>query len=247
MANSASTRALSRVYLEAGVPETILNKHYTLWTMGQIREILRFYSVSHTVATKTREPKLELMRRLALLVEERGLTETDRLEIALYSQGAGGRAGLREQRRGVPRPPQKPIILRATDPGRNHDTTFSAEVGRSTPSTSSNDQTQQHFTQPSIHTSEAPDNGSAPDVTSLRASDTLCAVCFEDLSPRDFPERRITASCTHEPDVCRSCLSTSISTQLRSRFWNQIGCPTCGERLNFPDVKDFADPDIFER
>ena len=244
---SASAQALSRVYLEVGVPETILNKHHTSWTMGQIREILRFYGVSHVVATKTTRPKLELLRRLALLVEERGLTETDRLEIALYSHGAGGRAGLREQRRSAPRPPQKPIILRATESERNQDDTFCAEDGQSPPTTSNSDQTQQYLAQPSMHKTEAPENVSTQNVTNARASDTLCIVCFENLSPPGFPGRRITASCTHEPDICRSCLSTSISTQLTSRFWNQIDCPTCGERLDFADVKDFADPEIFER
>lgn len=74
-----------------------------------------------------------------------------------------------------------------------------------------------------------------------------CAVCFEHLNPQNFPDRKTTVTCSHEPNVCRPCLSTSISTQFTSKVWNQIDCPTCGERLNFQDVKDFAESEIFER
>lgn len=74
-----------------------------------------------------------------------------------------------------------------------------------------------------------------------------CTVCFETLNPQTIPERRITSSCSHEPDVCRSCLATSIATQLDSKVWDHIDCPTCGQRLGFQDVKEFADHEVFER
>lgn len=74
-----------------------------------------------------------------------------------------------------------------------------------------------------------------------------CVVCFESLSSQNRPNRKISSACNHEPDVCRSCLTTSISTQLNSKVWDQIDCPTCGQRLDFHDVKTFADYPTFER
>lgn len=239
--SSASIQVLNRMYREAGVPGTILDKHHTSWTMEQIRDILHFYGVGgRVVAASTNLTKLELMRRLAPLVEERGLTRFDRLEIARYSRGGGGRAG-------GPRPPQKPVVLRTTASGGNHDTRILAEVKQSPPTTPSNDETAQQLAQPTWSTNEPPEAVSARDVTGAEASNPPCAVCFEDLSTQTSPDRKITNSCSHELDVCRPCLSRSISTQFTSKVWNQIDCPTCGERLDFHDVKDFAESEIFER
>lgn len=36
------------------------------------------------------------------------------------------------------------------------------------------------------------------------------------------------------PNVCRTCLSYSITTQLDSRVWNQIDYPTCFKHLELP-------------
>lgn len=74
-----------------------------------------------------------------------------------------------------------------------------------------------------------------------------CVVCFETLSPQNTPKRKITSSCNHKPDVCKSCLAASISTQINSKVWDQIDCPTCGQRLDFQDVEEFADSAVFGR
>ena len=303
------------MYLRAGVPGTILEKHHTSWTIAQIRDILRFYGVEHTLSARRTSTKLELMRRLARLVEERGLTRFDLLEIARYSRGGGGRAG-------GPRPSQKPVVLQTTAPGGNQDTTISAEVRQSLPTASNGDEIPQQLAQPTMSpdgapediaaqstsssddapediaaqstsspdeapediaaestsssdddpediaaqstsspdeapediaaqftssSDDAPENVMAQDIAMAEASNLSCTVCLEDLSSQNFLDRKVTVSCNHEPDVCRPCLSTSISTQFTSKVWNQIDCPTCGERLDFQDVKEFAESEIFER
>lgn len=89
------------------------------------------------------------------------------------------------------------------------------------------------------------------DATSVSAvrkiSGTDCIVCFETLEPTAFPKLKTTGACTHKPDVCLQCLSSSITTQFTNKMWDQIDCPSCGERLGFMDVQAFADPVVFER
>ena len=74
-----------------------------------------------------------------------------------------------------------------------------------------------------------------------------CIICFETLNGQNIPKRSTTSSCSHGPNVCRSCLATSIATQVDNKVWDQIDCPTCGQRLHFRDVKEFADPIVFGR
>ena len=70
---------------------------------------------------------------------------------------------------------------------------------------------------------------------------------FRDPRPTEHTEAKFTSSCNHEPDVCRPCLTTSISTQFNGNVWDQIDCPNCGQRLEFHDVKAFADSVVFGR
>ena len=74
-----------------------------------------------------------------------------------------------------------------------------------------------------------------------------CTVCLESLEASAFSERNITAACNHEPNVCLACLAKSITAQFTSKIWDHIDCPACGQRLDFMDVKAFADPVVFER
>ena len=74
-----------------------------------------------------------------------------------------------------------------------------------------------------------------------------CTVCFERLEASAFPKRNITAACNHEPNVCLTCLSGSIAAQFKYKIWDQIDCPSCGQRLDFMDIKAFADPVVFGR
>lgn len=74
-----------------------------------------------------------------------------------------------------------------------------------------------------------------------------CIVCLETLEITAFPKRKTTAACSHKPDVCLQCLSNSIATQFADKMWDQIDCPSCGQRLEFIDVKAFASSVVFER
>ena len=44
-----------------------------------------------------------------------------------------------------------------------------------------------------------------------------CLVCFENLDASNTPRRRVTSSCNHEPNVCLSCLSQSITVQFTGK------------------------------
>ena len=85
--------------------------------------------------------------------------------------------------------------------------------------------------------------------TSARYVDTSeCVVCTE-RKPQagNFPTRRITMACDHDPHVCLECLERSIQSNLQGRFWDQISCPECSQRLQRDDVRDFATTEIFKR
>ena len=76
---------------------------------------------------------------------------------------------------------------------------------------------------------------------------TECTICFGNITPANRPQRRITATCEHEPDICRPCLAQSIASQIESKVWNNIDCPSCRARLTYEDIKDFADSSVFGR
>jgi hypothetical protein len=85
--------------------------------------------------------------------------------------------------------------------------------------------------------------------TRARYVDTLeCVVCTE-RKPRagNFPTRRITMACDHDPHVCLECLERSIQSNLQGRFWDQVSCPECSRGLQHDDVRDFATTEMFER
>ena len=74
-----------------------------------------------------------------------------------------------------------------------------------------------------------------------------CTVCYEVLDSGSIPERRITSTCQHDPDICKDCLATSITSQFSDKIWDQVSCPSCHERLNYHDMQAFAEKSIFER
>ena len=218
-------------YDRLGFPTTLLGMSYRSWTRENIRIILDDYQWRYHTHTKR-----QLMHELDLLVQEHDLDVEDRREI------------FNAIRRDEPLPRCKPRVRRvphttlpdgnsaarralAQNPAQIR-TRSQAAVAAST-KTTLQAPNNTHFTNPGPH------------VTSRLSKD--CVVCYEALSARTVPQRRITSACNHEPDVCRSCLATSISTQFNSKVWDQISCPSCSQRLGFQDVKDFADPDVFTR
>lgn len=88
-------------------------------------------------------------------------------------------------------------------------------------------------------------NDAMPETSSAARLD--CVVCLEGLGPNNAPQRRITSTCDHEPNVCLSCLTQSIATQFTSKVWDQIDCPSCSARLDHQDVQAFAEAEVFGR
>jgi len=74
-----------------------------------------------------------------------------------------------------------------------------------------------------------------------------CAVCVETRSLHHFPQRAITAKCTHEVNTCRHCLRGWIRSEFKSKVWNLLDCPECRARMEYEDVKEFAPAEVFKR
>ena len=206
-----------------GVPTTLLGLGYRSWTKSHIRLVLDHYGWNYQAITET---KLNLMHELDLLVQEYDLRPEDRKSILNASKN--GKAPRRRARvRRVPHPTFPPVEV----VGRRH----SSRV------------------QTKARTKKAARKACKKSVTAAPTPEVVndlrrdCVVCFDTLTVENTPNRNITTSCDHEPDVCTICLSTSISTQFTSKVWDQIDCPTCGERLGYQDVQEFADSEVLER
>ena len=76
-----------------------------------------------------------------------------------------------------------------------------------------------------------------------------CLICYDSFNPAETPVRQPTSSCEHEVNICKSCLSASISSQLETRIWTRISCPAtaCNQLLDYNDVQEFAEPQTFAR
>lgn len=76
-----------------------------------------------------------------------------------------------------------------------------------------------------------------------------CIICYTSFDLAKTHMRQPTSSCRHEANVCKPCLSASISTQLGTKIWTRIGCPAsdCEELLEYCDIQAFAEPQIFAR
>ena len=82
-----------------------------------------------------------------------------------------------------------------------------------------------------------------------KAAEHDCIICYDSFDPIKSHMRQPTPSCVHEVNVCRSCLSTSISSQSKAKLWTRISCPSfsCNGLLGYNDIQEFAEPQIFAR
>jgi len=83
--------------------------------------------------------------------------------------------------------------------------------------------------------------------TSSRLPRQKCLICTEQQSILHFPQRPITATCTHEASICLGCISQSITAQMETLMWDQLACPLCPALLTFADMKAWAKGKDFER
>ena len=84
---------------------------------------------------------------------------------------------------------------------------------------------------------------------SNEAKEYECLICYDSFNPAETPVRQPTSSCEHEVNICKSCLSASISSQLETRMWTRISCPAtaCNKLLDYNGVQEFAEPKTFAR
>lgn len=78
----------------------------------------------------------------------------------------------------------------------------------------------------------------------------VCTGCSETKPVEsEFPRRRVTEGCNHEPRFCLRCLERRINISLAGQGWNHIICPEngCGRQLRLADVQEFARADDFQR
>lgn len=99
------------------------------------------------------------------------------------------------------------------------------------------------------HTMSTQANSRPCTLKTSQAAISECIICYNFFDLAKTVIRRPTSSCKHEANVCKPCLSASISSQLDIKLWTRIGCPAsdCEELLEYRDIQEFAEPQIFTR
>jgi hypothetical protein len=206
-----------------GVRCSVLGWSAASWTRQTLRTILNHHGSEYTGNTS----KLDLMRCVCDLAHRHGLNSSDRVTT------------LKSTRKGQLLPPLKPVLLTAIPAHLGSGPTY-AQWRAMAKARKARDKESQRQARPN-HIGALVATGSTP------TTGAECVICLESLDPTYFPKRKITLYCAHEPNVCLQCLSQSISTQLTSKVWDQIDCPSCSARLDFLDIRTFADLVVFER
>jgi hypothetical protein len=80
----------------------------------------------------------------------------------------------------------------------------------------------------------------------LKFSVKECRVCGELTNSSDFVET-LTSGCKHRGETCRTCLRKWISKKLDDGQWEQVSCPDCSSILQYSDMQQHADSDLFDR
>ncbi len=241
----------------AHVPSKLLGINSTSWNRSNLRIMLDRYGQTY----QQKASRNELVHTLGILAGERGLDRVDRL--ALF----GAKGALIN---GTALPPLKPLVHQSYDVEGAQPEAVVTGAKRSAPhqpATEKREEKRRHLaTQPAAIYNTVPNEPSTSAQNPARAFDSAikpstqtqatvpaagsvqdCAVCFESITTEDKPHRTVTSTCQHEIDTCHQCLTTSISTQLSDKMWDQIDCPSCGERLTSDDVQVWADKQTCER
>lgn len=73
-----------------------------------------------------------------------------------------------------------------------------------------------------------------------------CAVCGDSNRIADMPSL---VSCTHRDETCAVCFASWIKSELSSKGWKGITCPTadCSVTLTHQEIQRYAHPDVFAR
>ncbi|KAI1324733.1 hypothetical protein F5Y16DRAFT_380233 [Xylariaceae sp. FL0255] len=80
----------------------------------------------------------------------------------------------------------------------------------------------------------------------LRLNEEIeCIICVESIPRRDFPNGRISPTCQHEAQCCRSCLARHLDLQLQSNGSKSFTCPECREAIPYASIQEYASPETF--
>lgn len=253
-------------YRREGVPTRLLGCGYNSWQKVHLRTVLDHYGHQY----KSRVSKLELMRELDVLIQQRGIDRDDKRRI-LETFG-----------RGQILPPQQPVPARlgsvqgvpaqavpTTQVAPAQPVSLGANLGNEEPredhdgGTISRDgvhlEEEEEEARSSLnvdHVLGDPGQESPPEAENTQPEEGAepsniesheCSVCWSTLDASNRPQQRTTSSCQREVDICRRCIATSIDTQFNHKVWDQIGCPSCNEPLDYHDMQHFADKETFER
>ena len=74
-----------------------------------------------------------------------------------------------------------------------------------------------------------------------------CVSCADDLPADDFSETTLTQSCQHTNSACKDCVKQWVVTRLEDGSWDKIKCLECNEMMQYADVQQHADPEVFQR
>lgn len=74
-----------------------------------------------------------------------------------------------------------------------------------------------------------------------------CIVCFDNFDPDEKRGLIATTACTHAPDICSPCFAKSITSQMATKAWDLLSCPSCNTRLGFGEIKAYATLHDFTR
>jgi len=245
------------INMSSQVPLKLLGISPSRWTRSNLRIMLDRYGQTY----QQEASRNELIHTLGILAVERGLDRDDRL--ALF----GAKGALIN---GTALPPLKPLVHQSYNAEGAQPEAVVTGAKRSAPhqpTTESRAEKRRHLaTQTAATYNTVSNEPSTSAQKPARAFDSAikpstetqatvpaalsvqyCAVCFESITTDDKPHRTVTSTCQHEIDTCHQCLATSISTQLSDKMWDQIGCPSCGERLTSDDVQVWAAKQTRER
>ncbi|ORY56900.1 uncharacterized protein BCR38DRAFT_355178, partial [Pseudomassariella vexata] len=74
-----------------------------------------------------------------------------------------------------------------------------------------------------------------------------CSICTDSKPLPEFPICSVSKLCTHPPEACLECITTSIKTDFTNKRWDQIHCPECHAPMEYQEVELYADKDTFAK
>lgn len=73
-----------------------------------------------------------------------------------------------------------------------------------------------------------------------------CSICFESKVPADLPASKdLPTACAHNLDICRACITRSITDDIAQKSRDRIGCPQCGTPWDDYFLRLYAEPKAF--